>query len=197
MATKPGKITCIGRNYVEHIKELDNAMPDAMVIFNKPPSVLADVLLSQHQNEALHYEGELCFVIKNNRPVAVAFALDLTKRALQGELKAKGLPWERAKSFDGAVLASDFAAIDEADIARLSLRLYIDGELVQQGQTRQMLYPVQTAIDELANWQRLQDGDWLLTGTPKGVGQVRTGQVFEGQVLLDEQVLVTKQWQAL
>ncbi|WP_105188349.1 fumarylacetoacetate hydrolase family protein [Pseudoalteromonas sp. T1lg48] len=196
MVTKPGKITCIGRNYVEHIKELDNAMPDAMVIFNKPPSALADVLQSQHQNEALHYEGELCFAIKNNRPVAVAFALDLTKRALQSELKAKGLPWERAKSFDGAVLASDFVAIDETDIARLSLRLYIDGELIQEGQTTQMLYPVQAAIDELASWQRLQDGDWLLSGTPKGVGEVRTGQVFEGQVLLDEQVLVAKQWQA-
>ncbi|MFY8274135.1 fumarylacetoacetate hydrolase family protein [Pseudoalteromonas sp. SSDWG2] len=196
MFTTPKKITCIGRNYVEHIAELGNAMPDEMVIFNKPSSVLSADLHAYHGAQQLHYEGELCFAIANNTPVAVAFALDLTKRDIQSQLKAKGLPWERAKSFEGAVVVSDFKAIKEADVADLSLRLYIDDELVQHGHTSHMLYPVQSAIDELATWQPLQDGDWLLTGTPKGVGKVQQGQVFEGQVLLRDEVIISKRWHA-
>ncbi|MEO2280447.1 fumarylacetoacetate hydrolase family protein [Pseudoalteromonas pernae] len=196
MSLIPKKITCIGRNYVEHIQELGNAMPDEMVIFNKPPSCISKTLIAQHQGETLHYEGELCFVIENNRPVAVGFALDLTKRGMQSKLKEKGLPWERAKSFDGAIVASDFVAIEQADISSLSLKLFIDGNLVQHGHSSHMIYPVQVAIDELALWQQLQNGDWLLSGTPKGVGEVKSGQVFEGQVLLNETVIVSAKWQA-
>ncbi len=196
MSLFPKKITCIGRNYVEHIQELGNAMPDEMVIFNKPPSCISDTLQSSHQGEALHYEGELCFIVHKNRPTAVAFALDLTKRGMQSKLKEKGLPWERAKSFDGAIVASDFVAIEQKDIGSLSLKLLIDGELIQHGTTTHMLYPVQVAIDELAQWQQLQDGDWLLSGTPKGVGEVKSGQVFEGQVLLNDTVIVSSKWQA-
>ena len=196
MTELPKKITCIGRNYVEHINELGNAIPDSMVVFNKPPSSVTPELLSEHLGEALHYEGELCFVIKDNQAVKVGFALDLTKRSLQSELKAKGLPWERDKSFDGAIVVSDFVTIDSSDIADMSMQLFIDDELVQHGYTSHMLYPVATAITELSQWQKMDDGDWLLTGTPKGVGVVKAGQVFVGKVLINDKEIISVQWRA-
>jgi 2-keto-4-pentenoate hydratase/2-oxohepta-3-ene-1,7-dioic acid hydratase in catechol pathway len=91
----PSKIICIGRNYVDHIAELGNEVPDEMVVFIKPNSSIAEQLSSYH-DEPLHYEGELCFVYQLGRFSAVGFGLDLTKRQLQSKLKAKGLPWERA-----------------------------------------------------------------------------------------------------
>ncbi len=97
---RPSKVLCIGRNYLEHIHELDNAIPDEMVVFNKPSTSITSVLNSYH-HERLHYEAEICFLIKDGKYQAVGLGLDLTKRALQGQLKGKGLPWERAKAFDG------------------------------------------------------------------------------------------------
>ena len=88
-AIKPSKIVCVGRNYVDHIRELNNEMPDQMVVFMKPNSAIADELQSTHE-EQLHYEGEICFVVQNQQISAVGFGLDLTKRGLQGRLKAKG-----------------------------------------------------------------------------------------------------------
>ena len=120
-AITPTKIICIGRNYVEHIAELGNEIPDEMVVFNKPNSAISTELLSFHQ-EPLHYEAELCFVIKNQKFCSFGIGLDLTKRGLQSKLKAKGLPWERAKSFDGSAVFSDFVAIDDVD-ASLSFEL--------------------------------------------------------------------------
>ncbi|MGL5358272.1 MAG: fumarylacetoacetate hydrolase family protein, partial [Shewanella sp.] len=113
-AIYPTKIVCIGRNYVDHIHELGNEIPEDMVVFVKPNSAITTQLHSQHQGEALHYEAELCFLFQGGRFSHVAVGLDLTKRALQNQLKAKGLPWERAKAFDGAALLSPFIAIEDA-----------------------------------------------------------------------------------
>ena len=103
----PSKIICIGRNYVDHIAELGNEVPDEMVVFLKPNSAISSKLQSYHQ-EPLHYEAELCFLYQQGHFTAVAIGLDLTKRNLQAKLKTKGLPWERAKSFNGAAVFSDF-----------------------------------------------------------------------------------------
>ena len=120
----PSKIICIGRNYVDHIAELGNEVPDEMVVFLKPNSAISTQLQSFHQ-EALHYEAELCFLYQQGKFSAVAIGLDLTKRTLQTKLKSKGLPWERAKAFNGAAVFSNFALIDEIDHS-LSLTLSID-----------------------------------------------------------------------
>ena len=122
----PSKIVCVGRNFVAHIEELGNEMPDQMVLFNKPNSAISDILRSQVDSEPLHYESELAFVVRDGQFCAVGFGLDLTKRTLQSGLKAKGLPWERAKSFDGAALFSDFVTPPEK-LDRLSLELTVDG----------------------------------------------------------------------
>ena len=128
----PSKIICIGRNYVEHIAELGNEIPDEMVVFNKPNSAISTKLKSYHQ-EQLHYEGELCFMVKDGDFSAVAFGLDLTKRDLQSQLKAKGLPWERAKAFNGSAVFSDFVKINKSDInEKLSLELTIDEKIMQR-----------------------------------------------------------------
>ncbi|MDW3642689.1 fumarylacetoacetate hydrolase family protein, partial [Vibrio sp. 1291-1] len=100
-----GKVLCVGRNYVEHIHELDNAIPEQMVVFNKPSTSVSTILRSFHQ-EPLHYEAEICFLIKDGQYAAVGLGLDLTKRGLQSSLKKQGLPWERAKAFDGSAVFS-------------------------------------------------------------------------------------------
>jgi len=103
----PSKIVCIGRNYVEHIEELGNEIPSSMVIFMKPNSAIKSKLIS-NDVEPIHYEGEISFMMLDGKIRGVGFGLDLTKRGLQSKLKAKGLPWERAKAFDGAAVFSDF-----------------------------------------------------------------------------------------
>jgi 2-keto-4-pentenoate hydratase/2-oxohepta-3-ene-1,7-dioic acid hydratase in catechol pathway len=107
----PTKIVCVGRNYVGHVRELKNEVPDEPLFFLKPNSSLSETLHSFHQ-EPLHYEGEISFLFEGGRFSAVGFGLDITKRVLQDSLKAKGLPWERAKAFDNSALFSRFSEID-------------------------------------------------------------------------------------
>jgi len=191
----PSKIVCVGRNYVAHILELGNDIPASMVIFNKPNSAITDILRSRIDDQILHYESELAFTVKNGKLAAVGFGLDLTKRALQSILKEKGLPWERAKAFDGAALFSEFVALPR-DMGSLSLRLDVDGELRQAGGVSLMIYKPDAIIRELATFTTLQDGDIIMTGTPAGVGEIRPGQLFEGQVLLTDKPLVSASWVA-
>ncbi|WNC71328.1 fumarylacetoacetate hydrolase family protein [Thalassotalea psychrophila] len=191
----PSKVVCIGRNYVDHIHELGNEVPDNMVVFNKPNSAISTELHSFHQ-EQLHYEGELCFLVKGGEFVAVGFGLDLTKRGLQSKLKAKGLPWERAKSFNGAAVLSDFVAIDSID-DNLYLELTIDSELVQQGGVSLMMYKPNEILKELKTFMDLEDGDVVMTGTPKGVGEVRKGSHFKGKVINGTETLLAKSWHAV
>ena len=104
----PSKVVCIGRNYVEHIKELNNETPDSMVFFFKPNSSISSKLVFPKGNPSCHYESEISFLIEENKISAVAFGLDLTLRETQSRLKEKGLPWEKAKAFDGAAVIGNW-----------------------------------------------------------------------------------------
>ena len=190
----PSKVVCIGRNYVEHIAELGNEVPDEMVIFNKPNSAISEHLLSSH-HEQLHFEGELCFVYQQGKFSAVGFGLDLTKRMLQSKLKDKGLPWERAKAFDGAAVFSDFVNIDSIDDS-LSIELVINDKVIQAGGIELMMYKPEQILNEIQTFMTLEEGDVVMTGTPKGVGVINSGDAFMGKVLLADKILVSEQWLA-
>jgi len=186
---RPGKIVCIGRNYVDHIAELGNEIPADMVIFSKPGSAISDQLHSHHGKEQLHYEGEICFLVMNGQFGAVAFGLDLTKRQTQARLKEKGLPWERAKAFDGSAVFSNFTHFTQIE-KELTLKLFIDNKLRQHGSTAQMMYKPRDIFNELSSFITLEDGDIVMTGTPAGVGTIETGAVFHG-VILDNDIEIT------
>jgi 2-keto-4-pentenoate hydratase/2-oxohepta-3-ene-1,7-dioic acid hydratase in catechol pathway len=203
----PSKVICIGRNYVDHIAELGNEVPDEMVVFLKPNSAISAQLASFHQ-EPLHYEAELCFLYqKNNQKnnhkseneqgkfTAVALGLDLTKRDLQAKLKTKGLPWERAKGFDGAAVFSDFIAIDTIDNS-LQLELTIDGKVMQSGGVELMMYKPDTILAQLSSFVTLEDGDIVMTGTPKGVGEIVANSEFIGKVKEGNKTLISASWLA-
>jgi len=205
----PSKIICIGRNYVDHIAELGNEVPDEMVVFLKPNSAISTQLQSFH-HEPLHYEAELCFLYQKHKSqkdkiqeekyqqgkfTAVAVGLDLTKRNLQAKLKAKGLPWERAKGFNGAAVFSDFIHIDGIDTS-LCLELSIDGEIIQAGGVKLMMYKPETILEQLSSFMTLEDGDVVMTGTPKGVGQIAAGSEFLGKVIGHGETLISASWLA-
>lgn len=191
----PSKIVCIGRNYVAHIEEMGSEVAQEMVVFNKPNSAISDILRSQIDDEQLHYEGELAFVVMAGELAAVGFGLDLTKRELQFRLKEKGLPWERAKAFDGAALFSEFVALPR-HIRDLHLQLRVDGEVRQEGGAHLMIYPPETILRELSEFITLEDGDIIMTGTPAGVGGIRTGERFEGKIMARTNTLVAATWVA-
>lgn len=190
----PSKIICIGRNYVAHIAELGNEVPQQMVVFAKPNSAIGTSLYAELGGEPVHYEAEIALLIKDGQPAAAGFGLDLTKRALQSRLKKKGLPWERAKAFDGAALFSDFTHIDNTK--DLALQLEVDGDIRQSGGVELMMYPPDVILAELQQFISLIDGDIVMTGTPAGVGAVNKGEYFEGRILQREQVLSSGLWQA-
>lgn len=199
----PSKVVCIGRNYVDHIKELANEMPDEMVVFLKPNSAISTELFAKHNNDSLHYEAELSFLYQKGQFTAVALGLDLTKRDIQSKLKAKGLPWERAKAFDKSAVFSDFISIEQDDIAQLSLSLSIDEALKQQGGVDLMMVKPADILAQLQTFITLEEGDIVMTGTPKGVGVINTSANFTGQVQLAAQdnsiknnSLLTCQWLA-
>jgi len=199
----PSKVVCIGRNYVDHIKELANEMPDEMVVFLKPNSAISSELFAQHNSDVLHYEAELSFLYQGGTFTAVALGLDLTKREVQGKLKAKGLPWERAKAFDGSAIFSDFVSIEQKDINQLNLSLNINEVLKQQGGVDLMMVKPDDILKELQSFISLVDGDIVMTGTPKGVGVIDKADNFVGQISLDQEdnlstnnTLLTCQWQA-
>lgn len=191
---QPRKIVCIGRNYVAHIEELGNEVPDEMVVFVKPGSALTDRLSAFHQ-EPLHYECELCLKIEGGRIAALGLGLDLTKRQLQSQLRAKGLPWERSKAFDGSVVLSDFINL-KAWPQDLRFELWVDGELRQQGQPEFMIYKPQQILAELKTFMKLEDGDVVMTGTPAGVGEIQAGESFEAKLWLGEELVLSKTWLA-
>lgn len=199
----PSKVVCIGRNYVDHIKELANEIPDEMVVFLKPNSAINTVLYAKHNDDVLHYEAELSFLYQGGKFTAVALGLDLTKREVQGKLKAKGLPWERAKAFDNSAIFSDFVSINQEDIQQLNLSLLINNVLKQQGGVNLMMAKPDDILKELQTFVSLEDGDIVMTGTPKGVGVIGNNEHFIGQIYLSQQdklannkVLLDCNWQA-
>jgi 2-keto-4-pentenoate hydratase/2-oxohepta-3-ene-1,7-dioic acid hydratase in catechol pathway len=180
----PSKVICIGRNYVDHIHELGNELPDDMVVFLKPNSAISHQLISFSQ-EAIHYEAELCFLVKDGTFAAVGLGLDLTKRELQGQLKSKGLPWERAKAFDGSAVFSEFICLDvQESLLTLPWRFEfeLDGQLLQQGDSALMLYSPQQILQSLSEFMTLEDGDIVMTGTPKGVGVLKPGGLYQARL---------------
>ena len=192
----PSKVVCIGRNYMEHIKELNNEVPEDMVFFIKPNSAISNKLDFPKNQNSCHYEAEISFLIEDNKISAVSFGLDLTLREVQSKLKEKGLPWERAKSFDGAAVFSKFVNFD-GDISKLGIELYINGELKQKGDYSLMINKPLEIIKEANSFLSFEDGDILMSGTPSGVGSFKVGDVFLGKILLDEKIIIEESFKVL
>jgi len=188
----PSKIICIGRNYVDHIRELGNEVPKEPVIFIKPNSAIATDIQSGEADE-IHYESEISFVIRFGEVVAAGFGLDLTKRDLQSRLKAKGLPWERSKAFDGAAVFSEFVTVS-GSVEDLALELSINERLLQQGSCQLMIYKPNEILAEVKSFLTLEDGDLIMTGTPAGVGVVVAGDRFTGRIYKNGKLLVEDSW---
>ena len=188
----PSKVVCVGRNYVEHIKELGNDMPQDMVLFCKPNSSISNEL--KYVGEDGHYEAEISFLILDDDIKGVGFGLDLTKRELQSRLKSKGLPWERAKAFDGAAIFSEFVRIEKSDIDLLEVELLIDGKVTQKGGVGLMIYKPEEIIKEIKSFMSLEDGDIVMSGTPKGVGKFKRGDNFVGRIKKNSLEVIKKEW---
>ncbi|HHD79950.1 MAG TPA: FAA hydrolase family protein [Epsilonproteobacteria bacterium] len=187
----PSKVVCIGRNYVEHIEELGNEVPENMVIFNKPNTAISDTLF--YFDEHTRFEGEICFLIMHGQIAGVGFGLDLTHADIQNKLKAKGLPWERAKAFDGSAVLSEFVPL-EVPLESLVMKLYRNDALVQFANYDLMMYKPSVMVEEIKRFMHLEDGDVVMSGTPKGVGTYSAGDVFLGQVFGGGTLLVECQW---
>ena len=191
-SVRPSKVLCVGKNYVDHIEEMNSVPSDLMTLFMKPNASITDELLS-YRGEPVHFEGEICLLIEHNRVAGIGFGLDLTKRATQAALKAAGLPWERSKAFEGAALFSPFV-VAPASLENIVLELSIDGALRQRGGPQHMLYPPSVILKEVQTFLPLEDGDIIMTGTPAGVGPIEKGATFTGRILDGERELVSAQW---
>jgi 2-keto-4-pentenoate hydratase/2-oxohepta-3-ene-1,7-dioic acid hydratase in catechol pathway len=183
----PSKIVCIGRNYVEHIKELNNETPENMVVFNKPNSAISDTLY--YFDENTRFEGEICFLIQNKKISGIGFGLDLTKADIQNYMKKKGLPWERAKSFNNSAVLSDFVEF-KGDIKNINMELYRNNKLIQNATYDLMIYKPINMIEEILTFMDLEDGDIIMSGTPKGVGTYQKSDIFIGKVYNSKELLL-------
>ncbi|WP_111657665.1 fumarylacetoacetate hydrolase family protein [Isoalcanivorax indicus] len=185
-----GKVVCVGRNYAEHARELGNEVPAEPVLFMKPASALCHLeapLAIPRDRGAVHHEVEmvvligapLCKASDDEAKAAIAaygIGLDLTLRDVQDGLKEKGLPWEKAKAFDGSAPVSGL--IDARGVStrqNLDVMLDVNGEMRQYGHTGQMLFPVFQLVAEISRHFTLMPGDLVFTGTPKGVGPLQVG----------------------
>ena len=189
----PSKVVCIGRNYIEHIKELKNEIPEEKVLFIKPNSAISNKLIFPKNQNSCHYEAEISFLIKDNKINAVAFGLDLTLREVQSKLKQRGLPWERAKAFDGAAVFSKFISFKD-DISKLGIELFINGELKQKGDISMMINKPLQIIKEANTFLSFEDGDILMSGTPSGVGEFKKGDIFVGKILFENKIIVVEEF---
>lgn len=183
------KIICIGRNYVDHAKELNNPVPAEPVFFMKPDTALLKdnepFYLPEFSND-IHHEIELVVKIsKAGKHIQQEFAknyyeqvtvgIDFTARDVQQQCKEKGLPWEKAKAFDGSAPVGKFIEVDTTQINGLAFHLEINGETKQQGNTSNMLFSVDAIIAYVSKFVTLKTGDLIFTGTPAGVGPVKIG----------------------
>lgn len=192
-----GKIIGIGRNYAEHIKELGNVVPDSPILFMKPANCIVpddgEVIIPSYSEEC-HHEVELAVLIgkagKNIQPghalqhvAGYGVAIDLTLRDVQTRLKEKGHPWEMAKAFDTSCPLSTFvSAVSIDDPQNLDLKLFVNGELRQNGNTSDMIRPVTELIAETSRYFSLEPGDILLTGTPAGVSKLHAGDRVRAEI---------------
>jgi 2-keto-4-pentenoate hydratase/2-oxohepta-3-ene-1,7-dioic acid hydratase in catechol pathway len=194
------KIICIGRNYTEHIKELNNETPEEPVIFIKPDTALLrnnnPFFIPDFSND-VHHEVEVVVKIKKpGRYIPVGFAkdyydevalgIDFTARDVQSQLKAKGLPWEKAKGFDHSAAISAFIPLNKLTnegsegIYAATFSLEKNGMVVQSGNTNQMIHNVDEIIAHVSEYFSLRIGDYIYTGTPAGVGAVKSGDQLKG-----------------
>jgi 2-keto-4-pentenoate hydratase/2-oxohepta-3-ene-1,7-dioic acid hydratase in catechol pathway len=185
----PSKVICVGRNYVEHIKELNNETPDSMVLFNKPNSAVTNSLV--YFDESTRFEGEICFLIKDKKIEGIGFGLDLTHADIQNKMKQKGLPWERAKAFDNSAVFSQFVKFS-GDIRTLEMKLFVNNTLAQHATYDLMIYKPQKILEEIESFMSLEDGDIIMSGTPKGVATYKKGDVFIGEIYIDDSLVVSK-----
>ncbi|MFW5762595.1 MAG: fumarylacetoacetate hydrolase family protein [Cyclobacteriaceae bacterium] len=201
------KIICIGRNYVDHAKELKNPLPKEPVFFLKPdtciirnnkPFFLPD--FSENMQHELEVVLKICRVGKNIEPKfahryykEIGLGIDFTARDLQAKQKEKGLPWEIAKAFDGAAPISKFIPREKfMNVNNLNFHLDVNGKTVQRGNTADMIFSFDHLISYISRYMTLKMGDFLFTGTPAGVGKVNIDDKLEGYLeeekLLDFQV---------
>lgn len=200
------KIICVGRNYIDHAKELNNPVPRSPLLFLKPQTAIplkGQPFFHPEFSSDVHYELEL--VVRINRigkHIEKKFAgkyydeiglgIDFTARDLQTKLKEKGHPWEKAKAFDGSAPVSEqFTPKAELDLENMSFHLLKNGEKVQSGNSKDMIFSIDRLISEISKYFTLKIGDLIFTGTPAGVGKVEIGDVLEG-FLEGNKILETK-----
>ena len=187
----PSKVVCIGRNYVEHIKELNNETPESMVVFNKSNSAITNTL--KYFTPDTRFEGEICFLIKNNQIDGIGFGLDLTKANIQNKMKKAGLPWERAKSFDNSAVFGEFVKF-ESNIENISMKLYINNTLSQYATYDLMIYKPFEMIKEISSFMSFEDGDIVMSGTPKGVSTYNQDDIFRGEIYCEDKLLISSEF---
>ncbi len=191
---EPTRIFCIGRNYALHAAELDNDVPATPIVFSKPVTALLEqgepIRIPEFCHD-FHHEVELVVLIgKSCKPTCEAEALDaiagigigldLTLRDLQREIMADGAPWEKSKGFDGSAPVAGFVPFTkETDLSKLEISCKVDGEIRQQGCTGDMIFSVPELLIDIAKYWQLLPGDLLFTGTPVGVGPLKSGQTIE------------------
>lgn len=189
------KIICVGRNYIDHINELSNQKPDEPVVFLKTDTSILlkgfPFVIPEFSNDVHHEVEVLVKINKVGKYISPKFAhkyynqvglgIDFTARDLQAKLKAKGLPWEISKSFDGATVLGDFLDKEQfADLQNLSFQLAKNGEVVQSGNTQDMLWKIDELISYVSQYFTLKIGDIIFTGTPAGVAKVNSGDELVG-----------------
>lgn len=188
------KIVCIGRNYAAHVRELNNTMPDEPVVFIKPDTALlrnnAPFFIPEFTQD-VHHEIEVVVKInKNGKAIPVQFSanyydeitvgIDFTARDLQGKLKEKSLPWEKAKGFDHSAVIGKFIPKRGLDIKNLDFHLTKNSDTVQKGNTQMMMHSVDEVIAHVSRYFMLKTGDLIFTGTPEGAGPVAAGDELKG-----------------
>ncbi|GHE41220.1 fumarylacetoacetate hydrolase family protein [Sphingobacterium griseoflavum] len=191
------KVIAVGRNYIDHAKELNNPVPSTPVIFMKPDTAILkdnkDFYYPDFSND-IHYEVEIVIRICNEgKHVSSKFAhkyydaiglgIDFTARDIQAEHKKQGLPWELAKAFDhSAVISPLVPKEDFTDMKQIAFSMLKNGEVVQAGNTRDMIFDFETLIVFISKYITLRKGDLIYTGTPVGVGPIAIGDAFEGRI---------------
>ena len=199
------KVICIGRNYVNHAKELGNAIPTQPIFFLKPATAIqpkGHPFFIPHFSNNIHYEVELVIKInKAGKHIEERFAhkyydqiglgIDFTARDIQEECKAKGLPWEKAKGFDGsAQICRNFIDKSELELNDITFSLEKNGDQVQLGNSKDMLFSFDTILAYISKFYTLQIGDLIYTGTPEGVGPVKAGDKLQGFIAEKEMFTV-------
>lgn len=189
------KIICIGRNYVSHINELQNERPDEPVIFLKPDTAILPkkfpFVIPEFSNDVHHEVEILVKISKVGKYIDAKFAhkyydeiglgIDFTARDVQNKLKEKGLPWEKAKAFDGSAVIGDFLPKNlYSSTENITFELLKNGKTVQKGNTSQMLWKIDEIIAHISQYFTLKKGDIIFTGTPEGVSAVKPEDVLEG-----------------